>query len=1004
MHGDFSRWTFDPEQGYRSVLLQQGRVLLDADWNEQAEITARHDEVRTRDVVGRTGGPAALGDEGGAAGFTVVDSDGQRPEEVAWEDLRITSGRYYVDGLLCEAAPGPGPGWPLADQPHLPTVGGRPGLPEPEDEGRYAVYLEVRDHLVTSDEDSSLLEPALGGPDTTTRQRTLWQVRCAPIEDGERCTDLHADGWRQVPPVTMAAQLRVEPPGDDPCRLVTGGGYTRLENQLYRVQVHDPGVDGASPTFLWSRENGSVVARVTALSPTSTHAGMDAVVTLDREGRDDELSFRQGDRVELTSVDLQLRGEPGLLATAGAPLGLDLPLHWDAGGPASLQALGDTPLVRRWEDGPVPATSTATELEGGITVAFSSAGQARTGDFWLVPARAVRLAYGIALESGTLLWPQQAEGQGVALPPHGPRRHVAPLAVLERTGAGWTLESDCRRLFPPLTELVTLDLVGGDGQEAMPGQVLPEPVRVVVRNGGLPVGGAALRFTASDGGAVAASPPTVGDPSEVPLETHGGGVAEVRWLLAPTGPTTQHLRVSRLDDRGAEVGVALSVTGRLSVASEVAWETPCDGFAEATTVQEALDQVVTTRELRLLGGDGQHVPQRGRVVPQPVRVVLDSPCGPVEGTVIAQAGSDGRVVGAEDGEPAPTTLDRGRAGDAVEVATDGQGVAAFWWQPGFGDGDSAVLQIATSKDAPAPVRVTAQLLPVAARTEGLHVTALRFADGEDLLNDHTYSYERLTEGIDVELDGPVLQESVKDKPVVRVVLDLPWPVESDGELWAQEPVGYRSVELAAEVGADGPLLVWRPAERTRAWLLEQLPSVLARREWLRPVVARFVVDGWAVASADDPERHLNGHAQTEHHDGLTLLRLPTDDEVLGGAFTSWFRLEVEGRRPQTPVLVPDVVGQSLVAARNVLTRSGLTVGQVGGTNDLRGSVVGSSDPPAGTRVPAGTAVDLKMRVRTVNPNDPTGPVGPVGPLDPRRPTGPTDPTGPIGPIGPFDPR
>jgi len=37
-------------------------------------------------------------------------------------------------------------------------------------------------------------------------------------------------------------------------------------------------------------------------------------------------------------------------------------------------------------------------------------------------------------------------------------------------------------LFPQLTALVTIDLLGGDSQEAMPGQPLPQPVRIAVRN------------------------------------------------------------------------------------------------------------------------------------------------------------------------------------------------------------------------------------------------------------------------------------------------------------------------------------------------------------------------------------------------------------------------------------------------------------------------------------------------------------------------------------------
>ena len=60
MHADLSRWTFDPGDAYRAVLLQQGRVLLDADVNEQAEITEYHDEARDgSDLVGpqrRAGG------------------------------------------------------------------------------------------------------------------------------------------------------------------------------------------------------------------------------------------------------------------------------------------------------------------------------------------------------------------------------------------------------------------------------------------------------------------------------------------------------------------------------------------------------------------------------------------------------------------------------------------------------------------------------------------------------------------------------------------------------------------------------------------------------------------------------------------------------------------------------------------------------------------------------------------------------------------------------------
>ena len=111
--GDFSRRTFDGADGYRAVLLQQGRVVLDADVNEQAEITAHHDEVRARDLVGRHGGPAPDPHAAGRPGpgpFAIVGPSGQ--ETAAWGDLRLTPGTYYVDGVLveCPECPDDAPG------------------------------------------------------------------------------------------------------------------------------------------------------------------------------------------------------------------------------------------------------------------------------------------------------------------------------------------------------------------------------------------------------------------------------------------------------------------------------------------------------------------------------------------------------------------------------------------------------------------------------------------------------------------------------------------------------------------------------------------------------------------------------------------------------------------------------------------------------------------------------------------------------------------------------
>src|SRR3954447_24389191 len=92
MKGDFSRRTFRKGKRYSAVLMQQGRVQLDADANEQQAIQAYHAETTATDVIGPVGAPK----QGG--GFQVGLTSDTR-------SLTLSPGRLYVDGLLCEQAP-----------------------------------------------------------------------------------------------------------------------------------------------------------------------------------------------------------------------------------------------------------------------------------------------------------------------------------------------------------------------------------------------------------------------------------------------------------------------------------------------------------------------------------------------------------------------------------------------------------------------------------------------------------------------------------------------------------------------------------------------------------------------------------------------------------------------------------------------------------------------------------------------------------------------------------
>jgi len=51
MSGDYSRKTFDPLRDFSGVLMQQGRVQLDADWNELVGIISRRMDSKLKSAA-----------------------------------------------------------------------------------------------------------------------------------------------------------------------------------------------------------------------------------------------------------------------------------------------------------------------------------------------------------------------------------------------------------------------------------------------------------------------------------------------------------------------------------------------------------------------------------------------------------------------------------------------------------------------------------------------------------------------------------------------------------------------------------------------------------------------------------------------------------------------------------------------------------------------------------------------------------------------------------------
>ncbi len=421
MKADFSRWSFDPTKHYHGVLQQQGRVSLDADWNEQGEITAHRIESEALDIIGPAGAPA------GNAGFTLS------PANLA-TNLSISAGRAYVDGILCENEQAV----LITAQPDLP------GFQLPTAAGTYLAYLEVWLRNVIYLDDKGILEEALGGPDTCSRAKTVWQLKLlsagAASATGAPVTcssDISAwDTLTAASTGTLKAQAQPNPANTDPCMVPANAGYRSLENQLYRVEIHDGGDISGKVTFKWSRDNGSVV--------TSWLGQSGNTLTVSSIGRDAVLGFSAGQWVELTDDTHDLNFLPGTLVQISNVQGLTLSINpATATGPTTFASFPLNPRIRRWDSAGLVAANTAgwINLEDGVQVQFS-AGTYATGDYWMIPARTL---------TANIHWPVDTLGNPIAQAPKGIRRYYARVAILQYDGKAWSVTSTCLPVFYPIT-------------------------------------------------------------------------------------------------------------------------------------------------------------------------------------------------------------------------------------------------------------------------------------------------------------------------------------------------------------------------------------------------------------------------------------------------------------------------------------------------------------------------------------------------------------------------
>lgn len=460
---DISRHLLQPSRHYSGLRMQQGRIILDSDFNEGEMLDDEDQRLALVDIIG----PHGSADDG----FKISN-----PNTLTY-DFTIASGSYYVGGLRLQLDHGENfsaqGDWLQSTRAGVPL----PALP---DALRHdLIYLLAWEQEVTAVEDQEFLEQALGGPDTSVRVRRMHRVQVL-ADTGSDCHDAYAalqtaltagvhafdersgellSGTRLIVEASNTAVI------DDLCQPPAISGYVGAENQAIRVQVI------AADRFLWSYDNASPLYRIELPSQIDTDVFSLTFITPPRDQAHHPLV---GQVLEILPWGADLaNGETaadhpiapgvggGLYARVKTPydpttrtltvdlVGTDLQPFVDWFG-ALAPEVPRYFYLRHWNPGDGGSGTvglaflpgTPVDLGGsGLKVTFSTTGL--VGDFWIIGARPHTPATVVP-------WNLQS-----AATPHGPRRFYAPLGMLHWTLVDQVLAGtaeSCRRTFRPLTE------------------------------------------------------------------------------------------------------------------------------------------------------------------------------------------------------------------------------------------------------------------------------------------------------------------------------------------------------------------------------------------------------------------------------------------------------------------------------------------------------------------------------------------------------------------------
>lgn len=469
---DLSRNATDLRKRYEGVRMQQGRVLTDDDFNEAANLGSEEMRRTRLDAIG------AYGSSDG--GFLIKDT--QRVADLGLPapgraTFRLSAGTIYLGGLRVVL---PADEWfhLQKDWLNFDPATDWPAEPAPGSSRIDMVWMEVWQQPVTAVEDKELFEPALGGPDTSVRWRTMRRVRVLAGVDTEDCPEAWEAAQAEFAELgVIAADMELATPArlrvtftapttpSDLCAPPTPGGYLGAENQAIRVQL-------VSPTeYTWGFDNAAPLYRVQVQS----RAGQRILVKMLNQPKDAVHWPLQGQVAEILPWSAALDNGETIAELAGhlarvavsynpddqtfeidtavpAGFGEQWRERSDSGNFFDGTPADDYFFLRMWNrgddlesDAAIPITQ--GELGNtGLHVDFID-GPLRANDFWIIAARP-------ATPDVVTPWLLEAADGS---PIHGLRRFRAPLGLIEWTNVNGVVTGelihDCRPPFLPLTKI-----------------------------------------------------------------------------------------------------------------------------------------------------------------------------------------------------------------------------------------------------------------------------------------------------------------------------------------------------------------------------------------------------------------------------------------------------------------------------------------------------------------------------------------------------------------------